>query len=236
MGILMSISEAVILITGANRGLGLALAKEALKRGAKRVYAGMRNTQGFNEAGLIPIEIDVSNDESVQNAAKLCTDVNLLINNAGIAERASVLADDLIEISKHLLDTNTFGVIRATRAFAPVIEQNGGGIILNILSSFTWAPTENLPAYAISKAGVWSYTNSSRRALKPLNIHVIGLHVATMDTDLAKMVHTTKTAPEIVAIHAFDGVEARQDEIIVDQRSKELKQGLSALAPSYIHL
>lgn len=231
----MKIQNAVVFVTGANRGLGLAFAREAVKQGAAKVYAGMRNIDGFNEPGIIAVKLDVTDEVSVKNAAVQHPDVTLVINNAGIAATANdPLAPEVEEQSRTIFETNYYGVMRVTQAFAPVLVQNGEGAIINVLSNASWVPVPYLTAYAISKAAVWSYTNHVRLHLQPQNIQVMGLHVGFIDTDLAKNVTTPKSAPEDVVRQTYAALEAGKSEILADEGTHKLKQSLSAELPAYI--
>jgi len=231
----MNISEAIVFITGANRGLGLALAKEAVQRGAKKVYAGMRSIENFSENGIVPIEIDVSNTQSVQKAAMLCSDVNILINNAGIAQPDSDPLDpNVIENIKKILDINLFGLIRATQAFAPILKKNAESAIVNILSSVSWEPSLSLASYATTKAAAWSYTNSIRQLLAHSGVNVQGLHVGFIDTDLTRSLDIPKLPAQTVAENVFDGLERNAFEVLVGETTVALKNGLTADIPSYI--
>jgi len=130
----MKIVGSIALVTGANRGLGLAFARALLERGAAKVYAGARDPASVKLAGVVPIKLDVTRDDDVAAAARQAPDVNLLINNAGIARFGAFLGDGAIEASREHFEVNVLGPLRMARAFAPVLAQNGGGGILNVLS------------------------------------------------------------------------------------------------------
>ena len=135
----MKITDAVVFITGANRGLGLALAQQAIQRGAKKVYAGMRNLQDFNQQGIIPIVVDVTDPVSIQKAVAECGDVNLLINNAGIARlNESPVDANIAAVTRTVLDTNLYGVINTTQQFSPILASQAESYIVNILSDVSW--------------------------------------------------------------------------------------------------
>ena len=233
----MKITDAVVFITGANRGLGLVLAKEAVKRGAKKVYAGMRNTQDFNEQGIIPIQMDVTDSDSIQKAVAECDDVTILINNAGIARlNQSPVEADIVKSTRQILETNLYGVINTTQQFSTILENKQQGYIVNILSDVSWQPSTFLASYAISKAAAWSFTNSTRQWLAQKNVHVMGVHVGFIDTDLTQSLDIPKISPKTVAEQVFDGIEQNAFEVLVGESTQQLKQNLTAVVPSYIYL
>ena len=233
----MKITDAVVFVTGANRGLGLVLAQEAVQRGAKKVYAGMRNTVGFEQDGIIPIQIDVTDSESIQKAVAECADVNLLINNAGIARlNQSPVDAEIMATTRKVLETNLYGVIASTQHFSPVLQKNSESYIVNILSDVSWEPSTFLASYAISKAAAWSYTNSTRQALSPSNMHVMGVHVGFIDTDLTQTLEIPKISPKTVAEQVFDGIEQNAFEVLVGESTQKLKQDLTAVIPSYVKI
>ena len=231
----MKITDAVVFITGANRGLGLALAQQAIQRGAKKVYAGMRNLQDFNQQGIIPIVIDVTDPVSIQKAVAECGDVNLLINNAGIARlNESPVDANIAAVTRTVLDTNLYGVINTTQQFSPILASHSESYIVNILSDVSWEPSTMLASYAISKAAAWSFTNSTRQWLAKANVHVMGVHVGFIDTDLTQSLDIAKISPHTVAQHVFDGIQQNAFEVLVGESTQQLKQGLTATPPSYI--
>jgi NAD(P)-dependent dehydrogenase (short-subunit alcohol dehydrogenase family) len=231
----MKIKNSVVFVTGASRGLGLAFAREALARGAAKVYAGVRNPEGFAEPGIIPVKLDVTDPASVLAAAKIASDVTLLVNNAGIAEVSeSPLAADVEAQARRLLETNFYGVMRTTSAFQSSLPGDGNGGVINVLSDVTWRTVPILAPYSASKAAAWSYTNNIRVHLKERNIHVVGLHVGFVDTDLTKGFDVPKANPVDVVRQAYDALEAGESEVLADAGSRELKQTLSLAVPGYI--
>ncbi|HET9156467.1 MAG TPA: SDR family NAD(P)-dependent oxidoreductase, partial [Myxococcaceae bacterium] len=148
----MNIHGSVVFVTGASRGLGLAFAREALARGARKVYAGMRRTDGFDVPGILPVILDVTDPASVRAAAEACTDVTVLVNNAGIGRLGSPLDASMDGLSREIFETNYYGMIRTTQAFAPILARNGGGAIINVLSDASWRASPLLSAYCASKA------------------------------------------------------------------------------------
>src|SRR4051795_2184635 len=149
----MTTKDSVVFITGANRGLGLAFAHEAIRRGAKTVYAGVRTLTDASLPGIRQIRIDVTDPESVAKAAAECGDITVLVNNAGIARtHTSMLDPSMIDITRDVFETNYYGCIRVTQAFAPILARNGGGAIINVLSDAVWHSRPFLAGYSASKS------------------------------------------------------------------------------------
>ncbi|MFC4808637.1 SDR family oxidoreductase [Paenibacillus sp. GCM10023250] len=228
----MNISNQVALVSGANRGLGKHLAEALLARGAK-VYAGARDPKTIDIPGAIPVRLDITDPESVAEAARSARDLTVLVNNAGSHTGASLLDGDLDQIRLEM-ETHFFGTLSMIRAFAPVIEQNGGGAILNILSVLSWLSLGGT-AYPAAKSAEWNMTNTLRLALAPKNIRVSGLHVAFMDTDMTANVKAPKASPADIAKIAVDGLEADRYEIVADDWSRKVQSdfagGVQALYP-----
>src|SRR5215475_4755046 len=129
----MKIENATVLVTGANRGLGLVFTRELLARGARKVYAGARDPSTITLPGVVPLRLDVTNPDDVAAAARLASDVDLVINNAGIAQTGSFLDTNSEEVTRRIFETNFFGMLHMSKAFAPVMKANGGGALLNVL-------------------------------------------------------------------------------------------------------
>jgi NAD(P)-dependent dehydrogenase (short-subunit alcohol dehydrogenase family) len=221
----MKIAGTTALVTGANRGLGQALAIELINRGAT-VYAGARNPESVDIPGAIALAIDITDPASVAAAVRAAGDVTLLINNAGISTGTSLLDGDFAAVRQEI-DTNYLGPLAVTRAFAPVLEANGGGSILNVLSVLSWVTLPGTGAYCAAKSASWSMTNALRQELAPHNVRVSGLHVGYMDTDMASGVEAPKLAPAEVARIAIDGIEADEYEILADDLSRQVRAGLA---------
>ena len=231
----MRIQGANVFITGANRGIGLAFARRARELGAAKVYAGVRNTVGFSEPGVIPVQIDVSDPASIARAVQEAGDVTILVNNAGIGAVApNALDTNVEEQSRTMFEINYLGVVRVTQAFAPVLAKAGESAVINVLSSVTWLPVPFLTAYSASKAAAWSFTNNVRLALKEQNTSVVGLHVHFVDTDLTKGVDILKANPNDVAGVTFEGLEAGKSEVFADDTARAAKRSLSSDVPLYI--
>jgi NAD(P)-dependent dehydrogenase (short-subunit alcohol dehydrogenase family) len=231
----MDISSCTALVTGANRGLGRHFSTELLRRGA-RVYAGARNPDTVDVDGAIPLAVDVTDPASLAAAAQAAGDVTLLINNAGMAANTNLLTGDL-DGARQEMDTNYFGTLLVTRAFAPVIAGNGGGGILNVLSVLSWFSLPNSGGYCASKAAAWSMTNALRVELADCGIRVTALHVGLMDTDMAADIPGPKSDPAEVAMLALDAVAAGAYEVLADDRSRAvqaaLSDGVAAIYPQF---
>ena len=167
-------------------------------------------------------------------AAARAGDVTLVINNAGIGRPGGFLAADSEAVAREMLETNFFGVLRVSRAFAPVLASHGGGALLNVLSIASWINPGVLAAYAASKSAAWSLTNALRHELAAQGTQVLALHMAFVDTDLVRALDVPKTSPEEIVERALDGLEAGLDEVLADERTRLIKQGLVAPRPSYL--
>jgi NAD(P)-dependent dehydrogenase (short-subunit alcohol dehydrogenase family) len=232
----MEIQHTVAFVSGANRGLGLAFAEELLARGAAKVYAGMRNTDGVHIAGIIPVQLDVTDPASVAAAAALCPDVTLLINNAGIARVLdSTLDPAVIDMARDIFETNFYGLIRVSQAFAPALKRNGGGAIVNVLSEASWLARPFLAAYSASKSAAWSFTNALRIELRGQHTLVQGLHISFMDTDMTAGFEMEKISPRLVAQRSLDGVAIDAEEISADDFTAAVKASLGGAQALYLN-
>lgn len=230
----MKLTNATVLITGANRGIGLAFAKAALARGARKVYAGARNPASITLPGVTPIKLDVTSAEDVAAAVALAGDVDIVINNAGIAETGGVLAGGAEASLRRHLDVNVFGTLRVSQAFAPVLAKNGGGALLNVASIASWISGPLLANYAVSKAAVWSLSNGLRNDLRGQQTQVLTLHMGFVDTDLTHGIDAPKSTPEAIVARALDALEAGADEVLADEITQQVKQGLAAEPGVYL--
>src|SRR6478609_9702224 len=176
----MELKDAVAVVTGANRGLGRQLAAQLVERGAK-VYAAARRPETVDLPGAVPLRLDVTDEESIRAAARTAADATLLVNNAGISTGTPLLTGSPDAVRREM-EVNFFGPLAVTRAFAPVIEANGGGAVLNVLSVLSWLHPAELGAYAAAKAAAWALTGAAREELAPRGIAVTALHIGYMDT------------------------------------------------------
>lgn len=229
----MKLQNAVVFVTGANRGLGRAFAQAALAAGAVKVYAAARDPAAIDLPGVVPVALDVTDAAQVAAAAAQCTDVTLLVNNAGISRHGLLLGDESMAAARAELETNFFGPWALARAFAPVLKANGGGAMLNVLSVLSWLSLPGAATYGASKAAAWALSNGLRQELKAQGTQVTSLHVGFMDTDMTRGIEAPKAAPADIARLALDGVEAGAFEVLADDISRQVKQSLSTPAPAY---
>jgi NAD(P)-dependent dehydrogenase (short-subunit alcohol dehydrogenase family) len=216
----------VALVTGANRGLGKRFATELVARGAT-VYAAARRPETIDIPGVVPVALDITDPESVRRAAAIAADVNVLVNNAGVSTQSNLLSGPMDDIRLEM-ETHYFGTLQMIRAFVPVIEGNGGGAILDVLSVLSWVHAAQFGAYSAAKAAGWAMTDAVREELAPRGIHVAALHVGFMDTDMAEFVPADqKLDPAVVAAQALDGLFAGEPEILADELTRTVRSQLS---------
>jgi len=216
----MDISNKIILITGASRGIGRALVEEALKRGAKKVYAGTRRTFTHPDPRVTPLMLDVTDPEQIQQAVSEATSLDILINNAGVA-----YYDDLSDramIDRHLA-VNLFGTYALSRAFLPALIRSHGAIVNN-LSVVALASLPPIASYSISKAAAFSLTQSLRAYLAGQGVRVHAVLTGPTDTDMTKGFDIPKSSPQLIAQGVFDGVEKEVEDIFPDPMSGSVEE------------
>lgn len=223
----MKLNGSVVLVTGANRGLGREFARQLLLRGATKVYAAARDPSTVDLPDAVPLRLDVTRQEQIDQAVQMCGDVTVLVNNAGIGRLGGFLAGDAEALLRDHLETNLFGILRTSRAFAPVLGRNGGGAVMNILSVLSWMNSQRLAAYGVSKSAAWALTNGLRHELRAQGTQVLGFHAGLIDTDLVKAFDAPKSRPEDVVRIALDALESGAEEVAVDDATRAVKQGLS---------
>lgn len=224
----MKLNNATVLVTGANRGLGQEFARQALAAGAKKVYAAARDPSTVTLPGVIPVRLDVTDAEGAAALARELGDVDLVINNAGIADFGGVIEEGSDAKLRRMLETNVFGMLNVSRAFAPVLGRNGGGALLNVLSVASWISAPMLASYAVTKAAAWSLTNALRNELAGQQTQVLALHVGFIDTDLTRGIEAPKLSVDFVVERGYAALEVGAAEVAIDELSQAVKRGLSA--------
>ena len=218
----MNIANKTVLITGANRGIGRALVNEALRRGAKRVYAGRRNGELQNaDDRVTPLRLDVTNLSQIQRAVDEVDTLDVLINNAGVAIYDDLSNSDAIE--QHL-SVNFLGMFKVTRAFLPLLQRSSGAII-HSLSLVALAPLPVIPSYSISKAAASNMTQSLRALLAGQGVTVHGVFLGPIDTDMNRGFDIPKASTESAARGIFDGLEKGEEDIFPDPASQSIAEG-----------
>lgn len=224
----MNIKDAVVLVTGANRGLGSAIASASLEAGARRVYAGARDPRQLEmlvssaNGRIVPLAIDITSTESLARAAELAPDVNLLINNAGVLSSHSLLTSSHSDIAQDFA-TNFFGTLAASKAFLPALERsalNGQAALVNLLSVVSLANMPAIAAYSASKAAAASMTQALRTELAKLNVGVHGVFAGAIDTDMTRGMSMAKANARDVAHAILVGVEQGAEDIYPDEMSR----------------
>src|ERR1700722_3289893 len=217
----MTIANKAVLVTGANRGIGKALVEEAMKRGAKRVYAGTRRPFSHLDGRVTPLTLDVTSISQIQRAVDEVETLDVLINNAGVA-----IYDDLsdLDVIEQHLAVNFFGLLKVTHAFLPLLKRSNGAIVNN-LSLAGLAALPVIPSYSISKAAAFNLTQSLRAILIGHGVTVHAVVLGPIDTDMNRGFDMPKASPESAAQQIFDGLERGADEIFPDPASLSIAEG-----------
>ena len=221
----MNLDNQTIFVTGANRGIGKAIVEVLLQHKVKKVYAAARDIKSlnFNDARVVPVALDITKREQIDKAAALASDVQVLINNAGVATFASVVTGSTEDLMVDM-QVNYFGTLSTVHAFLPVLEKNGGGSIANIVSVVGLAPMAGIGGYSASKAALFSATQAMRTELKPKKINVYGIFPGPIDTDMAKDFDMPKTSAKETAENILSGIAADKEDIFPDPMSQQISE------------
>jgi NAD(P)-dependent dehydrogenase (short-subunit alcohol dehydrogenase family) len=230
----MDVRGKTVLVSGSNRGLGKAFVNALLLAGASKVYAGARDVRGLDIKGAQLLELDITDPVSVASAAIICSDVDLLINNAGYLRYGPLLSYGSVESVRRHFEVNTVGTLLMSRAFAPVLARRGGGAIINILSGLSWLNIEDSGPYSASKSAQWSLTNGLRNELVQQQTHVMAVHPGSIDTDMAAGVEASKTSPEEVVLMTLKALRKEQKELLIDNAGRWVKSTLSSPDACYL--
>ena len=218
------IRESIVLVTGANGGLGREFVHQALERGAARVYATARTPQTWDDERVVALPLDVTDEKSIAEVAAVAGDVTIVINNAGIAGSGRMSTMPMSDV-RAVFDTNVFGALAIAQAFAPILARNGGGALVDIHSLLSWLGRGN--AYSATKAALWSITNSLRLELRPAGTQVLGVHLGYTDTPMTVGVTDPKGDPADVVRDTYDALEAGANEVLADEPTRSVKAALS---------
>jgi len=220
-----SLTDQTVLVTGANRGMGREYVAQLLDRGVVKVYAAARDPRTIDVADprVVPLQLDVTDATSVAMASEAASDVSVLINNAGIARGASVLHSDTSQLREEM-ETNLFGPLAMASAFADRIAERSGAIV-NVASVLAWVPIG--ASYGVTKAALWSATDSMRLELGSRGVQVVGVYVGLVDTDMGAFADSPKSDPADVVHKVLDGIESGADEVLADEMTLVVRAQLN---------
>lgn len=227
----MELSGSTVLVTGANRGLGRSLVNALREAGCAKIYAAARRTDSLVADEVIqPVQLDITNNEQVGAAATKCCDINILINNAGVARFTPAIGAPAMANARLEMETNYFGTLAMCRAFASVLKRNGGGALVNVLSVTSWFSAPIQGTYCASKAAEWSLTKAIRFELRAQGTLVVGVYAGYIDTDMAAGLaaarDSSKSRPEEIAARVLAGIEEDVEEILADERARGVQSTL----------
>lgn len=223
----MRIAGAVALVTGANGGMGRAYVRALMRAGATKAYSGVRNAGADVEPGSIRLSLDITDPTAVAAAAATCSDVSILINNAGALRAQPFLAAPSLDAARSEMETNYFGTLAMCRAFAPILGRNGGGALINMLSVVSWFTFPLSGSQCASKAAQFSLTNGLRVELRAQKTQVVGVFAGFIDTAMSRGVAgVPKTPPATIAQRVIEGVERGEEEILADERAVAVRETL----------
>ncbi|WP_282944709.1 SDR family oxidoreductase [Cellulomonas endometrii] len=221
-----ALDDAVVLVTGANGGIGTQFVHQALARGATKVYATARTPRAWDDERIVPLALDVTDPASIRAAVEAAPDVTVLVNNAGVSVATAGILTHTDEEIRASVETNFVGPLLIARAFAPLLVQARNAAVVDIHSALSWYAVAGI--YSATKAALWSATNSLRLELAPAGVHVVGVHVGYVDTAMAAGSDAPKTDPADLVAAVLDAVETDRYEVLADATSVQAKAGLSA--------
>ena len=236
------LTNQVILVTGANRGIGKAIVAEALNRGSKKVYAAVRDLESaeplVKEFGskVVPIELDLSKPKTIIEAALKASDVTVVVNNAGALTMTTALDEDAVSSLEYLVEVNVSGFIRVAQAFAPILKENNGGVLAQVNSVVSTKAFPTSATYSASKAASYAVTQALREQLRPQGTKVVSIHPGPIATDMGKEAGMENIAepPSVVAEAFFDSLESGAFHVFPDTMAKQIWQQYRGYAENVI--
>ncbi len=230
----MKIKDSIAFVTGTNRGIGKSYVKALLDHGAKKIYAGMRDVGAFKQIAsqwpekyrgkVEPVAIDITHEDQIKSAVAHAGDVDLLINNAGIANFVGLISADNLDAARQEMEVNYFGTLMMNRAFAPVLKKNGGGALVNILSVASLGNFPVLGSYSASKAALHSLTQGIRAELAAQGTQVFGVFPGPIETDMAKDFDMEKSSPDEIADGTLKAIEQDEEDIFIDPMAVQFRK------------
>lgn len=227
---MFNLEGCVALVTGSNRGLGKVFCEHLLRAGAGKVYAGARDPSKIHtaEARIVPIRLDVTCTADIVAAAQRCQDLTLLVNNAGIARSSPMIHKEAEDAARAEMNTNFFGPLAMVQHFAPLLARNGGGAIINVLSTSSWITNPFLATYSASKMAAAALTDAIRIQLRPNGTRVVGVYAGFIDTDMVAHIARPKTSPHQIVERSLSGLTNGVERVLADDRAVEVDARLRA--------
>lgn len=222
---MVDINGAVVLVTGANGGLGSEFVMQALARGASKVYATARHPREWDDERIVPLTLDVNDIDSITWVAERASDVTVLVNNAGVSPQTPHFMETGVSELNRVMATNFFGPVLVTQMFSPVLAKAESAAVVNVLSAASWNSVGGI--YSASKAAFWSASNSSRVELGKVGIHVLGVHAGFIDTPLSANIPLPKISASGVVDDTWNALERGDYEVLVDETSRKARRELS---------
>ena len=237
------INGKTVLVTGANRGIGKAIVEEAFARGAAKVYAAVRKVESagalveqYGEK-VVPLRVDLQDPDSIVEASKVATDVDVVVNNAGVLTSTSAVADDVFQSLDFEFDVNVYGLVRVAKAFAPVLKANGGGAFAQLNSVVSVKTFGQFATYSASKAASYSITQGLRESLKEQGTHVVSVHPGPIKTDMIEVdkdLAEVAEPPSLVAKAIFDAISNGDFHAWPDSMAKQIEGAYQGFAESVV--
>lgn len=237
-----TIENKITLVTGANRGIGKAIVDSFIQHGAAKVYAGVRTLDKADallaEYGdkIIPVKIDYNDPKSFVSAANEASDVEIVVSNAGILQRAKVLDDNVIENFEKELEVNVYGLLRMARAFAPILKANGGGVFVQLNSVASLKSFPDFATYCASKAAAYSFTQALRNDLADQNTHVLSVHPGPIETDMAHQAGMGSMGDpvSVVSEGIIQAIKAGDFHLFPDTMAKQFEEAYKSFAQGIV--
>ncbi|MCB0163989.1 MAG: SDR family oxidoreductase [Anaerolineae bacterium] len=230
----MQVKDSVCFVSGSNRGIGRAIVEALIQKGAAKVYASARNPTALkalvdeSNGKVVALQLDVTNEEQIQAAARITSDTQILFNNAGIAIYTGVISAPDSESARAQMEVNYFGLMNMTRAFAPVLRNNGGGVLVNISSIAGLVGIPAMGTYGATKAAIHSLTQSIRGELSTHGTQVIGVYPGPVKTDMTAGLPFDMATPQQVAQQILNGIETGAEEVYPDKMALDFVEKLKS--------